>query len=350
VPFGTVIRDVRVFDGHRLGEPATVVLDGPLISSGAPDPGHTEVDGGGATLLPGLIDTHVHIDRRGELRTAAEWGVTTVLDMGTSDPAKLAALRGEPGLPTLLSAGSLASAPGSRFVKSMGYRVSTTVDGPGDAARFVTERAAEGSDYIKIAVEDPKIPGSKALPPETVAAIVAEAHRAGLLTVAHVVSAATLATAIQANVDVVTHTALTSDPGPELATLLAERRVVIIPTLTMMDAVVRTIGGKLLMRVLGSVVPGMRMDYAYAKATVTAFRTAGMTVLAGTDANDNPAAPYQPSHGIALHEELARLVDAGLTPVEALQAATAHAAATFGLTDRGVVAPGAPRRPAAGGR
>jgi imidazolonepropionase-like amidohydrolase len=63
-------------------------------------------------------------------------------------------------------------------------------------------------------------------------------------------------------------------------------------------------------------------------------------ILAGTDSNDDPAAPCQVAHGESLHEELERLVDAGLAPAEALRGATSLAAATFGLTDRGVIAPG----------
>jgi imidazolonepropionase-like amidohydrolase len=73
---------------------------------------------------------------------------------------------------------------------------------------------------------------------------------------------------------------------------------------------------------------------------VATFHRAGAAILAGTDSNDDPAAPYQVTHGESLHEELERLVDAGLTPAEALRGATSLAAATFGLTDRGVIAPG----------
>jgi imidazolonepropionase-like amidohydrolase len=173
-----------------------------------------------------------------------------------------------------------------------------------------------------------------------VAALVGAAHDAGLTTVAHVVSADTMTTAVRAGADIVTHTALTSDLGPELKALLAERPVVIIPTLTMMQGVVRAIGGKLAMRVLAPFVPAVRLNYGHAVATVAAFGQAGAVILAGTDSNDDLTAPYQVAHGESLHEELARLVAAGLSPAAALRGATSLAAATFGLTDRGVIAPG----------
>ena len=337
------ITNVRVFDGQRLGEPATVMIDDAMISAGPPADGARNaevVDGGGGTLLPGLIDTHVHADKVSQLTTSASWGITTMLDMGNKDLANLATLRKGQGLPTLKSAGNPASAPGSVFVRKMGFSVSTTVTGPDDAARFVAERVAEGSDYIKILVEDPKIPGTRALGAQTVAALVLAAHQAGLKTVAHVVSADTMTTAVRAGADVVTHTALTSDLGPEFGTLLAGRSVVIIPTLTMMQGVVQAIGGKLVMRVLAPFVPAVRLNYRHAKSTVATFHRAGAVILAGTDSNDDLSAPCQIAHGESLHEELERLVAAGLTPAEALRGATSLAAGTFGLTDRGVIAPG----------
>ena len=339
----TAITNVRVFDGTRLGEPATVVVEDAMISARTSADSALDADvadGGGGTLLPGLIDTHVHVDQVSQLEVSASWGVTTMLDMGNKDLATLATLKSGQGLPALKSAGNPASAPDSVFVRKMGFSVSTTVTGPDDAARFVAERVAEGSDYIKILVEDPKIPGTRALGAETVAALVVAAHNAGLTTVAHVVSADTMTTALRAGVDVVTHTALTSDLGPDVAALLAGRPVVIIPTLTMMQGVVHAIGGKLAMRVLAPFVPAVRLNYRHAKSTVATFRHAGAVILAGTDSNDDLTAPYQVAHGESLHEELERLVDAGLTPAEALRGATSLAAATFGLTDRGVIAPG----------
>lgn len=335
---GTALTNVRVFDGERLGAPTTVVIDGDTIS--AATSAADVVDGGGAALLPGLIDTHVHVTEVAHLEAGAAWGVTTMLDMGCRDAGAVGRLKGLPGLPTLRSAGNLANAPGSQFVRHMGFGPSSTVSGPQDSTRFVADRVAQGSDYIKIAVEDPKIPGTKALSPETVAAIVEAARAAGLLSIAHAVSADTLAVAIRAGVDVVTQTTLTGGLDAAFEALLARRPTVIVPTLTMMDGVVHTIGRKPLLRLPGTLMPGMRMRYAHATATVSAFRKAGMVVLAGTDSNDNLKAPFQVPHGASIHEELQRLVAAGLTPAEALRGATSAAADTFRLTDRGVITPG----------
>lgn len=338
----TAIRDVRVFDGQGLTEPRTVTFaDGVICADDSSGGGEVEVvDGRGGTLLPGLIDTHVHADTLAHLEAAATWGVTTLLDMGGKDHRAVAALAQGRVLPDLRSAGNPASAPGSQFVKKMGFDISTAVTGTDDAARFVADRQAEESDYVKILIEDPKIPGTKALEPPTVAALVDAAHDAGLMTVGHVVSADTMMIALRSGVDVITHTALTTDLGPDFDAELAQRPVVLVPTLTMMNGVVQSIGSKPMMRLLRPFVAAVRLDYKHAESTVATFHRAGVVILAGTDSNDDPGAPYQVPHGESLHEELERLVRAGLTPAEALRGATSLAADTFGLADRGVVAPG----------
>jgi imidazolonepropionase-like amidohydrolase len=73
---------------------------------------------------------------------------------------------------------------------------------------------------------------------------------------------------------------------------------------------------------------------------VRALHDAGVPILAGTDANATPAAPASPAFGESLHDELGLLVDAGLTPGEALAAATSVPADRFGLGDRGRIAEG----------
>lgn len=83
----TIIKHVRVFDGETVSSPKTVVIDGSRIGDDAladePDPSAVVViDGTGCTLLPGLIDCHVHIRDEVQLATCASFGVTTVCEMG----------------------------------------------------------------------------------------------------------------------------------------------------------------------------------------------------------------------------------------------------------------------------
>jgi len=96
----------------------------------------------------------------------------------------------------------------------------------------------------------------------------------------------------------------------------------------MMEAIVERLGG---------IAP---VSYDVARSTVGQWYRAGVTILAGTDANQAPSAPASPPYGTSLHHELELLVDAGLSAVDAVRSATILAAEQFGLTDRGVIAPG----------
>lgn len=336
----TAITGVRVFDGEQISGPTTVIIDEGVIVTDAEVDGAEIVDGAGATLLPGFIDTHAHPRTRAHLDAAARAGITTIFDLGTPSLEGLAELRSATGVPDVKSAGHPASGPGSMFIEKVGMPASTGVTGPGDAARFVADRKSDGSDVIKIIIEDPKFPGAKPIDTATVAAIVTAAHEAGYLTVAHVVSAYTLRSALDAGVDVVTHAALGAELDADTRALIARNGTVIIPTLGMMHGIVEKVGGKLMMKIVGALVPAARMKYGFAEATVRTFRDAGSIVLVGTDSNDNPDVPHQVPFGESLHDELERLVAAGLSPTEALQGATSKAAEVFSLDDRGRIAPG----------
>src|SRR5690606_20050562 len=183
---GFAIRDVRVFDGGRVIERANVVVrDGRIAAVGADAPipdGLEVVDGAGRTLLPGLIDAHVH--SWGNARAdALRLGVTTELDM-LGDPGRLARIGRERGSMArtsqadLWSAGAAVTAPGGHGTQ-YGMPVPTLAAG-GDAAAFVADRVEEGSDYLKIIVEDLSAYGTDArmptLAPAQVAAAIDAAH------------------------------------------------------------------------------------------------------------------------------------------------------------------------------
>ena len=91
----TALTNVRVFDGQRLTDPTTVVIDGSVIGDKAD--GAQEVDAAGATLLPGLIDCHLHLSGPQTLDALARWGVTTGLDMGFWPPEAIKSAREHTG-------------------------------------------------------------------------------------------------------------------------------------------------------------------------------------------------------------------------------------------------------------
>ena len=317
----TAVTNVRVFDGRRLRRPETVVIEAGRIGS-APG-GALVIDGEGGVLLPGLIDAHVHLRDRHTLEQLASFGVTTALDMACAPPELMNSLRGAPGLTDIRSAGTPAIAPGSphSHIPVVGPR--GLITGADQARQFVADRVAEGSDYIKIIVGNPAPSHDQA----TLDALVAAAREHGRLSVAHASSRAAVEMAQRAGVSVLTHVPLDEPLDAAAAADAVAAGRVLIPTLAMMEGIVQQ-----------SSPPGR--DYAAAQASVTVMYQAGVPILAGTDANGEAAGPAMISHGSSLHHELELLVEAGLTAVDALRAATSRPARYFGLADRGVVEPG----------
>jgi imidazolonepropionase-like amidohydrolase len=315
----TAVTNVRVFDGRQLQAPDTVVIEGSRISSNLR--GAQVVDAEGGVLLAGLIDAHVHLRDRGTLEQLASFGVTTALDMACAPPELVDSLRDAPGLTDIRSAGTPAIAPGSphSHIPVVGAR--GLLAGADQVRTFVADRVAEGSDYIKIIVGNPAPSHDQA----TLDALAVAAREHGRLSVAHAASRVAVEMAQRAKVSVLTHVPLDQALDKAAAADAVAAGRVLIPTLVMMEGIARSAPGR---------------DYAAARDSVAVMYQAGVPILAGTDANTEAAGPSPISHGSSLHRELELLVEAGLTTVDALRAATSRPARYFGLADRGVIEPG----------
>jgi imidazolonepropionase-like amidohydrolase len=380
----TVIREARIFDGERLRDADPVLLADGIIAGVGPGlgvPAGAEViDGGGRTLLPGLIDCHVHAGDVRALSQALIFGVTTELDMFSgpdlaAQRRSLAARRDDVAdIRTAVQGATPAGATLARLIPTL-----PTVAGPQDAAAFVAAQVAHGADYLKIYLEDTAWYGSPAMAPGTVSALVTAAHARGMLAIAHADSPAMAAMFIQAGGDALAHVlsgldltqaflaALRRRPAFVVATLRAtavlsgaharqieaDQRALAAhprlgPFLDTPTLAVFTRPGLLAdarTRAAAAACAGGRLDFDAALGSVAALHQAGITVLAGTDTNypddqDNAILRAYAGHGIALHHELELLVRAGLSPAAALTAATSAPARLFGLTDRGRIAPG----------
>lgn len=364
-----LITGARVFDGVRLIEADSVLVRGGIVEGvggeiAAPD-GVTTVDGGGGTLLPGLIDAHTHVTSTADLRVALAFGVTTELDMFC--PTELlreirAAVAGRVDHADFRSAGVGATAPGghpTQLVTFGIYPEFPLLTDPSQAEAFVADRVAEGSDYFKIFLEDDQTFGwnSPRLGADVVRAVVAAAHDAGLLVVAHVSTRADADLAIEAGVNGLVHVFIDGPPDAGFAQRAADAGIFVTPTLSVYEAYTAPVRrertfidhprmGPYLDAPTRAVLttdpdgdyvmkppPGVSHEHAF--AATRGLRDAGVPVLAGTD-----AATGRSAHGFCVHGELAALVDAGLSAAEALRAATAAPAEAFKLTDRGRIAPG----------
>jgi imidazolonepropionase-like amidohydrolase len=313
------LTNVRIFDGYKFGEPCTVVIDRELIGSNTE--GAEVIDCTGCFLLPGFIDAHVHLVGEHNLKQLVEFGITTALDMTTRPQSLLDSLRGKKGLTDIRSAGIGATSPGSLHGQIPIWPKDELVSNPNDAAKFVERRINEGADYIKIIAD---IPGPDQ---ETLNALVSAAHSNSKLAIAHAVSNASYAMAQEAKVNMITHVPLDKVPDPAFITKMATENTIVIPTLIMMEGVVKVVRRP----------HRAYRDYKHASASVSAFYKAGIPILAGTDANSTPFSPSPVLHGEGLHRELELLVEAGMATVDVLRAATMGPARYFGLDDRGVV-------------
>lgn len=359
-PVAFLIRGARVFDGEKLWPRADVsVRDGRIdaIAESLPAGSLTVIEAAGRTLLPGFIDAHVHAygDAR---REALRFGTTSLLDM-FGDPGQLATARREresldaTDRSDLWSAGHLATAQGGHGTQ---YGIAVPpVDTPDAAADWVAARRAEGSDYIKLVREDlSAYTGTdRRLPTLDAArsqAVIDAAHAHGALALAHISTVMHAIEVLTQGADGLVHVPVDAGADDALVDAARDRRAFVVPTLAVIAAFSGQDSGlsedprlterlstsqREQLRARPSFAPLAGQALVRAKTRVATLHSAGVPVLAGTDA-PNPGT----AHGVSMHAELALLVDAGLSPLDALRAATALPAHHFGLRDRGRIAPG----------
>lgn len=354
-------RAARLFDGcsDQPIRDGAVVVDGDRIVyagpvSGVPQPAET-VDLGDATLLPGLIDAHVHLVWSAGslphelvsaesryitvLRCAANVarhlraGVTTIRDVGSTDgmaldvsrAIKQGVLRG----PRVLAAGRAMAMTGGHA-----HYLGREVDGADAVRQAVRAELKAGADCIKLMASGGvyghrEEVGNPQLTVEEMRAGVDEAHKAGRKVTAHAYSSQAIANALDAGVDCLEHGSFLEG---EAAERMGSNGVFLVPTLSVYRAM-HAAGPKL------GTPDYLRQKTKYVmSASRTSFRTAleaGVRLASGTDCG----APGHP-HG-ALFAELAAMVEYGATPAQALLTATSGAAELLGLADEiGTLEPG----------
>lgn len=358
-----VIENVRVFTGdHTIEQTNVVVEDGRItgLGQGLGRRGLRVIEGTGHTLIPGLIDAHAHVLSEGHMRNALRFGVTTQLDMFTRvefmQAQRLRRASIEPSdLADLYSAGAPVTSPGG-----MGTQFGIpfpTIAGPQDARAFVRARLKEGSDYVKI-IYEPSVGIFSTISRETLRAVVRAAHDEGALAVVHISSLEGARHVVDAGADGLAHAFGDQLIDDALVAEIARRSMFVTPTLTLFAAISgEGVGPGLTedQRLAPYLTPGQRasltqpaitegdpmaayltrFQLANALENVRRLNAAGIRILAGDDA------PNLGAHGVSMHGELVLLTRAGLTPAQALRAATLAPAEAFKLTDRGRIAPGA---------
>jgi imidazolonepropionase-like amidohydrolase len=355
-----LFRGDRLFDGDTVHEKTSVlIVDSEIVLvGGAQAPfGAVVVECQGKTLMPGLIDAHVHVPSPVAQRDALRFGVTTQLDMFTSIallPQFKRNRNSVADMSDVFSAGTMIIAEGG--YGSKGRLQIPALKSVNDAANFVGARVAEGSDFIKINIEDGGYlkggPSYPTLDQESLQAVITAAHKLNKVTVVHVSSEASAVRALEAGADGLAHVFSDRVAGDALIALAKEKHAFVIATLSMIDSATAGNSSKTLLEddalkpYLSDAQSALlsnslaesgerRAVYAAAAESVLKLRRSGIPILAGTDSY-NPGT----AHGVSLHGELVLLVAAGMTPIEALRAATSVPAKIFGLQDRGSIAVG----------
>ena len=327
----------------------------------------THLDYSANTIIPGLVDTHVHIwgsnamdpfsrvveyDRQAlraarattDLRKLIEAGFTTVRDMssdvaiGLRDAVDEGTIQG----PRIFSSGQgFSQTAGHGDTHYLPYRwianedKSGIVDGPTECRRGARLRIREGADLIKISstggvLSEKDEPDHSQFTPEEIQAFTEEAHRVGIPVAAHAQGAPGIKNALRNGVDTIEHGIYLDD---ECIELFHETEAVMVPTLAIVDRIVDHGEDH------GIPPWGMRKARAVRDAHIESTRWAfeeGIHLAAGTDFIGPGLVP----HGENVLELELYVDEIGMTPIEAIHTATGATTATLPVDDIGTLTPG----------
>ena len=371
-----------------VADSVVVVRDGRIMSAGPRDTtpvpaGAETLDVTGKTIMPGLVNLHVHyregpeeIER--QLRSQLHYGVTTARSIGSDSPERVAHLlesAGRPDAPRTYTAGLGFSYPGG--FNAAGRNAPTTEE---EARELVRNQIALGVHFIKMWVNEVAEPDLK-IPPEIRAAIIDEAVQNGAIPVAHIDDEADGRQLVEAGLrDFLHSTVLTfgpgagvpvddPDPSAEFIRMCLDNGAYFTPTLSIVqnrwhfaehpelledpalraafnlynpDALARLDDPASRAEIVDD--PGFedrKAAFRQVQDFVKTMHDAGVEVALGNDAG-TPNVPY----GWGMHHEMELYVEAGLTPMDAIVAATATGAgrmppvgeADFGTLEAGKVA------------
>lgn len=359
--FAPAFAETVAFENVRLivgdGQPpiagATVIIDGErIVQAGRRDQvtvpkSAKRIDATGKTLMPALIDTHVHVVQPKEalirdLHRLAYFGIGTVMSLGVDTTEAPFEVRAHPvpGAARLLTAGRGITAP-EPGRETAPYWVTSVAE----AQRAVDENAAKHVDIIKIWVDDRRGTVQKLSPP-LYQAVIEAAHQKGLRVTAHLFALDDAKSLLRSGVDAFAHSVRDREVDEELLKLVRERPAFV------MNPSLPPRGEPTDLQWLKGVVadedfaqaqkrneprPNDQAAFSLQAGNLRLMKKAGAHIVLGTDTSfDFPGgnAPW------AAHIEMEDMVAAGMTPLEVITSGTAGAASFLHLKDVGTVEAG----------
>ena len=348
VPSAIAYDKVRLIvgDGRPAIEDATLVVSGGRITAAGPSgqvqvpAGATRVSLTGKTVMPAIIDTHVHTSTTRDalvrdLQQRAAFGISAALSLGLDNTPVTFDIRAQraPGLARLFTAGRGITMP-EPGRSDVPYWITTADEG----RKAVQEQAALKVDIIKIWVDD-RDGKYRKMPSEIYTPIIAEAHGRGLRVAAHIFNLSDAKGLLKSGIDAFAHGIRDMDVDDELMALVkAHPRVVLIPNLPDRGVVAdySWLSGQVpadeLVRIQAAATnrPQAQAAFGIQARNLKRLSAAGMPIALGTDGNT----PWAP------HVEMADMVASGMTPMQVISAATKNGAAFLALTDAGTLEAG----------
>ena len=345
---GTVFSGARLIvgDGRPAIENAAFIVDGGrfawvgVLGDAKVPPGATRVDLTGKTVIPALIDTHVHLraDRAAlieDLERRAYYGVGAAMSLGQDVGDVPLQIRGEtlPNAARFRSAGRGITAPEPGRTE-----IPYWITSEEQARKAVQELAAAKVDIVKIWVDDRDGKYAK-LTPALYGAVIDEAHRRGLRVTAHIFTLEDGKGLLRAGLDAFAHGVRDKDIDDEFAAMMKQRpNVILVPNLpdrgvaTDLSWLRDSIPAGELQKLQAAATdrPALQPAFAIQARNLARLAKQGVRIALGTDGNT----PW------GAHLEMADMVAAGMSPAQVLVAATRNGAELLLLKDAGTVEAG----------
>ncbi len=321
-----LIEDIKLFDGYELKERVDLLIEEGIIQRIGEIKAESKdlviISGRGKTIVPGMVNCHVHAWLPYHLKNAMQAGVFAVLDMHTSvHPDSLNRYKLEDGYARFFSTGYAATVPGGHGTQ-YGFEV-PTIGADRSPSQFVQESVARGSDYIKIIYE----PQKPTLSIDQINEIVKTSKNEGLLSVAHISSRGGAKDLIDTGIDGFVHMWKDAPASQSFLDSISARGMFVVPTVSVMEGIIEYYRQNRIR------VPFSQLEMLLDE--VARLHQSGIRLLAGTDP-PNVGLDY----GSSLHNELRLYVQAGLSPLAALKTATSSPNEIFSLGDIGVIREG----------